>query len=391
MQPTKCLYDVYPYETKFSAQVISCEQISEGDKSYYEIILDQTMFFPEQGGQTPDRGVLEGVQILDVQIRDDVIRHKASEPLTVGDTVQGCVDWTYRFSNMQQHTGEHIFSGSVYAKYGYQNVGFHLSDSIVTMDFDGPLTPEQIEELETVVNQHIYENREVDVRFPSEEELHQMEYRSKKELQGPVRIVTIPDVDVCACCAPHVQRTGEIGIFKIMNAQNYKGGVRISFLCGYRALDAIRKQEAVLTDLMKQLSTNPEQLSDRVKRLIREERQLRYDLSQVKEKMVMEKIREVSDEQENMILFEDGLDAKVMRNVVNTWMELHVGVCGVFSGNDEKGYAFIIGSGAKDCRQIANELRESLCAKGGGSDKMIQGNVAATEEAIRRFMKEKNH
>ncbi len=383
MQATKCLYDEKPYEVTFTAKVISCEKKNEGET--YEVVLDQTMFFPEQGGQTPDRGILGGAQVLDVQIKDGVITHKVNASLEVGREVEGEVDWAYRFSNMQQHTGEHIFSGSVYAKYGYQNVGFHLSDSSVTMDFDGPLSAEQVEELETIVNQRIYENIAVEASFPSDEELARMQYRSKKELEGPIRIVTIPGVDVCACCAPHVQHTGEIGIFKVMNAQTYKGGVRISFLCGYRALAAIRRQDEIVTALTRQLSTNTEELPKRVKRLVSEEQQMRYERNQMKEQMMMEKINALPKGQEDVIFFEEGLEAKVMRNLVNDMVDKHPGICAVFSGNDESGYQFILGSQSRDCRQIANELRETFYAKGGGSDKMVQGNVEASEDAIRTF------
>lgn len=210
MQPTRCLYDEKPYEVEFEAQVLSCEKGEKG----YQVILDQTQFFPEQGGQTPDQGSLHlkkpkteenNVRVLDVQITDGIIIHTTDAPLEEESRVVGSVDWDYRFSNMQQHTGEHIFSGLVHEKYGYNNVGFHLSDSVVTMDFDGTLDKTQVKELERKANQVIYANLPVEVSYPTKEELAALEYRSKKELEGQVRIVTIPGVDVCACCAPHVR------------------------------------------------------------------------------------------------------------------------------------------------------------------------------------------
>ena len=215
------LYDQDAYATEFEAEVLACEEVEKKEKKVYQIWLDQTLFFPEEGGQSPDMGTIDGIKVLDVQIKDEVITHTLAAPLAVGTTVKGVVDWKHRFYNMQQHSGEHIFSGIVHNRFGYDNVGFHLSDSIVTMDFNGVITAEDIEEIETEVNQAIIENIPVEVSYPTKEELKVLEYRSKIEIEGQVRIVTIPGYDVCACCAPHVRRTGEIGMLKVMNVQSY--------------------------------------------------------------------------------------------------------------------------------------------------------------------------
>lgn len=207
MEKTKCLYDKFPYETEFDANVLAVKALKEA-QDRYEVILDQTLFFPEQGGQTPDQGWLSvghglrpatKCEVLDVQIRDGVIVHVIEQKLEPGDQVHGQIDWDYRFSNMQQHTGEHIFSGIVHSTFGYENVGFHLSDSVVTMDFDGVLSPEDVTAIETRVNQVIADDLVLEIAFPTPQMLESMEYRSKKELEGQVRIVTIPGVDVCAC------------------------------------------------------------------------------------------------------------------------------------------------------------------------------------------------
>ena len=221
------LYDNDAYATQFEANVLYSNETEHNGQTCYEIILDKTLFFPEEGGQTPDKGTINGMEVLDVQIKDDIITHyiKAEQPIDIvkeNDAVTGSIDWTHRFSNMQQHSAEHIFSGLVYKEYGYQNFGFHLSDNIVTMDFNGPLTIEQIEELEWKVNQAIVQNVAIDTCYPTTGELAMLTYRSKLELETNVRIVTIEGYDVCACCAPHVKRTGEIGGFKVINAQNYK-------------------------------------------------------------------------------------------------------------------------------------------------------------------------
>lgn len=376
------LYDADAYQTEFEATVLACEKVEKKDGRGYQVWLDQTLFFPEEGGQSPDMGTIDGVEVLDVQIKNEVITHILAAPLTVGATVKGVVDWKHRFYNMQQHSGEHIFSGIVHNRFGYDNVGFHLSDSIVTMDFNGVITPEEITEIEEKVNQAIIENIPVEVSYPSKEELKELDYRSKIEIEGQVRIVTIPGYDVCACCAPHVRRTGEIGSLKVMNVQSYKGGVRVSILCGFRALDAFRQKADIITELMAEFSTSQEAIIDNVKKLKGANQTMKNQLAAAKQELMEYKVSAIPEDSENVILFEADLETPVVRGVVNGLVEKFAGISAVFVGNDENGYQFIVGSKNKDCRQIASALREKLSARGGGSDKMIQGSVAATQLQI---------
>lgn len=380
------LYDQDAYATEFEAEVLACEEVEKKEKKVYQVWLDQTLFFPEEGGQSPDMGTIDGIKVLDVQIKDEVITHTLAAPLAVGTMVKGVVDWKHRFYNMQQHSGEHIFSGIVHNRFGYDNVGFHLSDSIVTMDFNGVITAEDIEKIETEVNQAIIENIPVEVSYPTKEELKVLEYRSKIEIEGQVRIVTIPGYDVCACCAPHVRRTGEIGMLKVMNVQSYKGGVRISILCGFRALEAFRQKADIITELMAQFSTNQEALVENVTKLKNTNQTMKNQLASAKQELMEYKVAAIPEDSENAILFESDLDTPVVRNVVNGLVEQFTGICAVFVGNDESGYQFIIGSKNKDCRQIAAALREKLSARGGGSDKMIQGSVAASQLQIEELL-----
>ena len=380
------LYDQDAYATKFEAEVLACEEVEKKEKKVYQVWLDQTLFFPEEGGQSPDMGTIDGIKVLDVQIKDEVITHTLAAPLAVGTMVKGVVDWKHRFYNMQQHSGEHIFSGIVHNRFGYDNVGFHLSDSIVTMDFNGVITAEDIEKIETEVNQAIIENIPVEVSYPTKEELKVLEYRSKIEIEGQVRIVTIPGYDVCACCAPHVRRTGEIGMLKVMNVQSYKGGVRISILCGFRALEAFRQKADIITELMAQFSTNQEALVENVTKLKNTNQTMKNQLASAKQELMEYKVAAIPEDSENAILFESDLDTPVVRNVVNGLVEQFTGICAVFVGNDESGYQFIVGSKNKDCRAIAAALREKLSARGGGSDKMIQGSVAALQLQIEELL-----
>lgn len=386
IRKTVRLYDTDAYKTEFEAEVLACEEVEKKEKKVYQVWLDQTLFFPEEGGQSPDMGTIDSIKVLDVQIKDEVITHTLAAPLAVGTTVKGVVDWKHRFYNMQQHSGEHIFSGIVHNRFGYDNVGFHLSDSIVTMDFNGVITAEDIEEIETEVNQAIIENIPVEVSYPTKEELKVLEYRSKIEIEGQVRIVTIPGYDVCACCAPHVRRTGEIGMLKVMNVQSYKGGVRISILCGFRALEAFRQKADIITELMAQFSTNQEALVENVTKLKNTNQTMKNQLASAKQELMEYKVAAIPEDSENAILFESDLETPVVRNVVNGLVEKFAGISAVFVGDDENGYQFIVGSKNKDCRAIAAALREKLSARGGGSDKMIQGSVAASQLQIEELL-----
>ena len=379
------LYYEDAYATEFEAVVLSCEQISYNDQKAYEVILNKTLFFPEEGGQSPDKGTINAIRVLDVQIHKDVITHTLTQPIEEGSTVHGEIDWQHRFSNMQQHSGEHIFSGTVHREYGFNNVGFHLSDNGVTMDFDGVLTAEQIADIEWKVNEAIAKNIEVDVRYPSKEVLSAMEYRSKIEIEGDVRIVTIPGYDVCACCAPHVRRTGEIGLFKVMGVQNYKGGVRINMLCGFRALQAYREKLDIVSKLTNLLSTSQENIVERVAQMKDTVHEQKLKLGEIKQDMMLAKIVQIPTEEKDVILFEEDLDTPIVRNVVNSLVDYHSGVSAVFVGNDAEGYRFILGSKVQDCNAVAVNLRDACDAKGGGSKGMIQGSFCTTSEKLEAF------
>ncbi|MBQ8278619.1 MAG: hypothetical protein IJZ23_02140 [Roseburia sp.] len=390
---TKKLYYEDAYATEFEAVVLSCEEkvageekLGEAKKVVYQVVLDRTLFFPEEGGQSPDKGVLGGAHVMDVQIDGDVITHTVDMPLEVGVSVHGTIDWKHRFSNMQQHSGEHIFSGTVNRLYGYNNVGFHLSDNIVTMDFNGVLTEEDVARVEYLVNEVIVKNVPITVSYPSKEELANLEYRSKIEIEGQVRIVTIEGVDVCACCAPHVRNTGEIGMLKVMSVQNHKGGVRLSMLCGFRALEAFREKAGIINELMNSLTASQEVLPDRVEKLKAANQDYKYRLASAKQRLMEIKMAEIPAEQEHVILFEQDIENLVMRNAVNELTTKHSGVCGVFVGSDETGYNFIIGSANVDCANVATILREKTGAKCGGSKLMIQGSVQVSEDALRSVL-----
>ena len=380
------LYYTYPYKTDFEADIISIDT-SDSEKNTYKVILNQTLFFPEAGGQSSDKGeiilgdittVVENVQID----KEGTITHyiHSSSPLdtkTLVDTgIRGRIDWEHRFSNMQQHSGEHIFSGIVHEKYGYDNVGFHLSDNSVTMDYNGYLSPDDVAEIESLVNKVIAGNVDVICSFPRDNELESMAYRCKGELTGDVRIVEIKGVDICACCCPHVAKTGEIGLLKVISSIKYKGGTRLSILCGFRALKYFSSLQADMNELRTLLSSELSEVVNNVAAIKNEREELKIKLREANKAKLISEIDHLPNSAKALI-FTDEVDAKSQREALNYLIERRDNYCGILVGDDKKGYSYLIGSNSLDSTLIGAKLKESFGAKGGGKKEMIQGFVEA--------------
>lgn len=404
MEQTERLFDTDSYMRVFEGVVVGCRACERG----FAVVLDRTAFFPEEGGQSCDRGVLDGQHVLYVEIKGGIITHYVAEPIEEGKCVRGEIDWEMRFSNMQQHTGEHIVSGLIHERFGFENVGFHLGSSVVTLDFNGVFTETELSEIERSANEIITLNRRILVSFPSRDELKNLEYRSKKELTGQIRIVTVEGVDVCACCAPHVALTGEIGILKFVDAQHFRGGTRISMLCGFRALEDYRLKQSQQRQISVLLSSKPENNTETVERLKDECGSLKYKIVELQGRLLEMKLdilrAVLKEEKANDLMwssepileavgvkcvqgkmtaiFEDSVESLVMRNTVNSLTQQHRGFSVIFSGSDENGYSYIAGSADLDCTVLGSRLRESLGAKGGGKREMIQGSVKCDRAAI---------
>ena len=276
------LYYATPYVKTFMCTVISC---TKNKKGTWDTILNQTAFYPEGGGQPSDTGALNGVKVLHVSEKGEEIIHELEAPLEEGVLAEGVIDWKKRYDNMQQHTGEHIFSGLVHKHFGYDNVGFHMGTDEVTVDFNGVLTQEQLDELEDEANQLIYDNVPVKVFYPSKEELEELDYRSKKEIEGQVRIVTIEGYDSCACCGTHVAKTGEIRLIKILSAQKYKGGVRVTMLSGEKAYADYCLKHINTLGIARLLSVKPEEAGDAVVRLKQKNIEMKKEIKQLKKEL----------------------------------------------------------------------------------------------------------
>jgi alanyl-tRNA synthetase len=354
-----------------------------------DVVLDETAFFPEEGGQSPDRGSLSGTPVADVQIKDGYIHHiLAKEPtFAEGDTVFGEIDWEHRFSNMQQHSGEHLFSGVVCGTFGYDNVGFHLSDSEVTLDFNGSLTMEEALIAEKRVNEAIAANIPSKIDFLVGEDIEKASYRSKLALAGPVRVVSFPGIDACACCAPHVKRTGEIGLLKVVSVMKWRTGVRVSILCGSRAMELFDREHESLTKTARFLTTSADEVYNMTVKARKENETLRAALKKAVSEVMRLKVEAVPEGDGNVCLFEENLDGAAMREAVNALVMKRGGFSGVFSGSDDAGWNFVIGTQNGDARVMCAALRDGFGARGGGRPEMVQGSVKASQKEIANLFK----
>ena len=368
---TEKLFYTDSHLQEFTAEVVSCRPCDNG----YEAVLSRTAFFPEGGGQAADTGVIDGIRVYDVQEKGEQIFHYLEGELEEGKTVTGQIDWDKRFSRMQQHSGEHIVSGIVHARFGYDNVGFHLNDELCTLDLSGPLTKEELREVANVP---------VQISYPSKEKLKTLDYRSKIEIDGQVRIVTIPGYDVCACCAPHVYFTGEIGLIKLVQSQNYKGGIRITMLCGRRALKDYQQKEESVKAIMGSLSAKEELIAEAVERVKEECTQLKSELAETRYQILEAQAEKIPEGQKKVCIFDSKLSGNEPRELMNLVLKKGTEVCAVFAGNEESGYRYVIGSETEDVRPYSKILKEQFDGRGGGKPVMVQGSVNGSEEVIRK-------
>ena len=380
------------HKINFEAVVTECNY--DESKKIYKVVLDQTAFFPEEGGQLADTGTLTFIKthdneptvlpLLDAHIKNEIIYHYVEQEIPVGTVVNGHVDWEQRFDFMQQHSGEHIISGLVNHYFGYNNVGFHLGLQEVTLDFDGSLTLDQLRQIEHKANLAVWKNIPITITYPTSENLQALEYRSKLDLTENVRIVTIPDFDVCACCAPHVDTTGQIGLIKITTVQSHRGGVRVNILCGNRALKDYTQKQNSVSDISVALSVKQEQVSQGVDRLKDENFKQKEIICNLQGRILdsLKHTLKLPSESSHAFLFVEPMDDIAIRNFVNELVGKYSGYVGVFWGTDLDGYRYIVGSSSLDCSKLAVILRENLGAKGGGKAPMIQGNVKATKAQI---------
>lgn len=376
---TEKLYELNSYHKEFTATVLECKSHEEG----YAIRLDRTAFFPEGGGQAADPGLLNGIQVTDVQIVDGDIWHYTTAPLTVGEAVEGVLDWEVRFARMQHHTAEHIVCGIAHRWHGLENVGFHLGSEDVTLDLDGELTREQIDAIEDEANRVVWQNVTVTATIPTEEELAALTYRSKKELEGDVRLVTIDGVDCCACCAPHVGSTGEIGVIKLLDFIRYKGGVRIHLLCGGAALEDYRYRYAQSAAISAKLSVKQCDLTPAIDRLLAEKEEMKLRLRAANRRLADALVAAVEPTDQPVFFIGEDWDTDTLRRIVNGLTARCTGLCAAYTGTDGA-YTYVLG-GTDALKEAAAAMNAALNGRGGGDARQVQGRVQATAKEIKAY------
>ena len=379
---TQKLYDDNSYLKEFKATVLSCEKVD--DK--FHIILDKTAFFPTSGGQYGDSGYIGNAEILIAEYKDKTeseIIHISNTPITVGEIVDCKINFDKRYTKMQNHTGEHIISGLIHKKYGYDNVGFHLSnDSYFTCDYNGYIDPTELALIEKEVNKIIYEQKIVKTYYP--DNIDELEYRSKKELSSKVRIVEIEDVDMCACCAPHVKNTGEVGIFKIIENIKYKGGIRITCVCGFDAYNDYKKRVDLNKELSIMLNSPVFELKDA---LVDEQNniiKLKTEISQLKSQIIDLTLNTIDLSSEFVLHFFNNYNMDDIRAFANKVVNVTNKTCIALSEND-KGFIFVIISKNINLIALKNKMIESLNCKCGGNNTMITGNISSNKDDIITF------
>ena len=391
MQPTQKYYEADAYRRAADAVILAAEPDGRGGG---KLALDGTVFYPEGGGQPADHGTLtlpDGARltVTDVHEQGGVIWHRVDalpDTAAPGTAVTGRIDWAWRFDKMQQHTGEHILSGILHQMFGAENVGFHIGSEAVRMDTSVPISAEGLQAAELAANRIVWQDVPVLVSYPTREELAALVYRSKKEIEGQVRIVTIPGADVCACCGTHTRTTGQVGQIKILTSENYKGGVRLSIVCGARALEAAQAMRARQADIGALLSAKADQTAVAVHRVYDEYTALKFNHFGLCSQL-FDALAAAVEPGQNAIRIVPGLDPDGLHRLAVRLSEATTGLCAALTPND-KGTGYCLAQAGGDVRALTKALNIALNGRGGGKPGICQGSCAATPEQVEDFLKE---
>lgn len=377
---TKKLYYENCHLSRFTARVQSCCEAPKG----WEILLDATAFYPEGGGQAADRGTLGQRQVLHVSERGEQVVHLCDGPLEAGSQVEGRIDYAHRFDLMQQHTGEHIVSGIINRRYGYHNVGFHMSSDVITIDFDGVIPSEDLPGIEKEANEAIWQNLPVVCTVPSEEELPHTVYRTKRALPWPVRIVQVPGYDSCACCGVHVAATGEIGVIKLLTTVGFRGGTRMEMLCGKRAWQLLNTAFDQNRQVSQAFSAQITETGAAARRMNEQLAAQKFQITQLQRER-FDSIAKSYQGSGTVIHFEAGLESGTVRELCDAIADRCGGMAAVFSGNEEAGYFYCLVTRSGDLRQLGKDMNKALNGRGGGKPQFLQGRVQASKAEIKAF------
>ena len=379
------LYASDPLLKTFTATVLDCQPLKNG----YSVVLDRTAFYPEGGGQPADYGTLNGIPVTDVQERDGHIFHICAKNVENGTNATGVLDWERRFDHTQQHSGEHIISGILCSTYRCDNVGFHMGADVVTIDYNAEITWEQALEAEAQANAVIAADQPVEITYPTQEELKNLTYRSKKELTGQVRIVTFPGADCCACCGTHVLRAGQVGLVKVLSLQKFRSGVRIEIVSGKRALQLLSRMYEQNRAVAQSLSVKAFDTAAAVDRTLSELAAAKVRMTELEETVFAAKAKEFAA-QGDLLLFEAPMRPDAVRKLADAVAHTCGGLAAVFAGkNDTYHYALVRTDGAA-LTKLVTSLNATLNGRGGGQNGFAQGSVHADQMDIESFFQEKS-
>ena len=378
MMTTK-LYYLDAYIKEFDAEVVSWEE----KNGLYDVVLDRTAFFPEEGGQSSDGGNISGIKVLSVYEEGSVVHHIVSE-LPNDKHVHCELDFDERFEKMQCHTAEHILCGIIHRLFGLDNVGFHLGEDEVTFDISAPLTRDELDEVERLANEAVFACLPVDTFFPSGEELPTLEYRSKLELTENVRIVKIGDVDSCACCAPHVKNTGEIGLIKILDFMKHRGGLRINMCAGRRALRDYSEKYGNVKKISAMLSVPQHETADALSAYMNDVKELKYQLKLSREELCAALADAVPKTDGNYVRLLPDFSMDDLRAFANSAKSRIGGMLVLLSG-EEGNYKYIIASESVDLTVELKEIKSALAGGGGGKSGMVQGSFLESYDRIKEY------
>ena len=396
---TMLLYEKDGLITSFDAVVTS---IADDNSREMYVVLDATAFFPGGGGQQADTGVLirkngEKVNVTDVRSHEGCVRHYIDKKLEPGETVTGHIDASLRSRRMQNHGAEHLLCGIIHEKFGYDNVGFHMSDNEVVFDIDGMLDAEDIRLVEECANEVIYKNVPITISFPTPEEAQGLEYRSKLDTYENIRLVTIEGYDACACCAPHVQSTGQLGIVKILDYMPHRGGMRLFMAAGYDAYNdyaSLCRSNRIIMDV---LSAKRDKTAEYVIGLQDRYNAAKENISELQGMLTAavaaNKLAEIKSREPDAggpeVIWENRLDMTGLRKLVNECTKACDRIVCAFR-EEEKGYRYIfsVGDGrSADLKGFTDRFNGECMGSGGGSDIMTQGSSKADRSVIEDYMR----
>ena len=320
--------------------------------------------------------------MTDTHEREGTVVHWCDGPLSVGAVVEGCVDAALRFARMQVHSGEHIISGTAHREWGCENVGFHMTENGAVIDFDRELDEEQLERLEFLANEAVWRDLPIRTLFPSPEELSGLSFRQKKELSGKIRLVEIPGVDLCACCAPHVKSTGSVGQIRFTSAMRHRGGVRLTMTAGRAALSDARMLHANAEAVSRLFSAPREETAAAAERFAAQRNALEQRCAELEKKYTALRAASFPCGERDLLCFEDSAaSSAALRDLAEALADKCSGIAGAFAGEGSR-WRYVLASKTADLRAFGRDFNAALRGRGGGGPSMIQGSVNASRKEI---------